>query len=182
MTEIDNDILLLAQKGNRKAFQCLYKHYSPFIWRLCFRASNGDKGAAEEIMQNVFVKVHRSLPGFSRRSALSTWLYSVTYSMINEHFRKKTRDAEGTVQFDEAFHNSGGTKDTYADQQLVHRILESLSQQDRFLLTAREVDGFSYEELAAITGQAEGTLRTRLSRLKSDVRKRTEQLTEGSRQ
>ncbi len=181
MTEIDNDILLLAQKGNRKAFQCLYKHYSPFIWRLCFRATNGEKGTAEEIMQNVFIKVHRSLPSFSRGSALSTWLYTVAYSMVNEHFRKKSRDAQGKVQFDEAFHNKGETKDSYADQQLVSRILESLSQQDRFLLTAREVDGLSYEELAAITDEAQGALRTRLCRLKSEIRKRVEQLTKGDK-
>ena len=56
-------------------------------------------------------------------------------------------------------------------QQQIEAILESLSKEDRFLLTAREVDGFSYEDLASVTGESEGSLRTRLSRLKSNIRK-----------
>jgi RNA polymerase sigma-70 factor (ECF subfamily) len=173
--EIDGITLEKAKKGNALAFRSLYTHYSPFVWRLCFRSSNGDTSCAEEIMQNAFVKVHRYLGSFSGESAFSTWLYRVTYHCINEHFAKAAKHNSRTVEFDEEY-MSGGRElaQPYENRELVEKILAPLNEQERFLLTAREIDGVSYEELATITGVKEGALRTRLARLKSDIRERLE--------
>jgi len=173
--EIDDITLERAMRGNQGAFRSLYAHYSPFVWRLCYRSSNGDKSCAEEIVQNTFVKVHRYLGGFSKSSAFSTWLYTVTYHCINEHFAKAARHNARTAEFDEDY--VGGVELSslpYENQQIVAKILGPLDETDRFLLTAREVQGISYEELAEITGVKEGALRTRLTRLKAEIRKRLE--------
>lgn len=179
MTEIDEFTLEQAKRGNRKAFGSFYRHYSPFVWRLCFRSSNGDSQTAQEIMQNTFVKAHRFLEGFSKNSALSTWLYTITYSCINEYFAKVTKYNYRNVEFNDEFTGSASEYLPYENRQLVSAILKELTEKERFLLTAREVDGLSYEELAVITKEPEGTLRTRLSRLKSDIRKRIELMEEG---
>jgi len=179
--EIDDITLERAKKGNSVAFSSLYAHYSSFVWRLCFRSSNGDKGSAEEIMQNTFVKVHRYLGSFSKNSAFSTWLYRVTYHCINEYFSKAARHNSRAVEFDEEY--MGGVSSNALpgeNRQLVAKILAPLGEADRFLLTAREVDGLSYEELAEIMGVKEGALRTRLTRLKSDIRKQLEQIDTGA--
>jgi RNA polymerase sigma factor (sigma-70 family) len=65
---------------------------------------------------------------------------------------------------------------SYEDSDFVRRILAPLTEAERFLLTAREVDGMSYEELAEVFGLSEGALRTRIARLKSDIRERVERL------
>lgn len=173
MDEIDDITLEKAKKGNALAFRSLYAHYSPFVWRLCFRSSNGDTSCAEEIMQNAFVKVHRYLGSFSGESAFSTWLYRVAYHCINEYFAKAAKHSSRNVRFDEEYMSGGeGFAPSYENSELVAKILAPLDEQERFLLTAREVDGISYEELAAITGVKEGALRTRLARLKSEIRER----------
>jgi RNA polymerase sigma-70 factor (ECF subfamily) len=179
VTEIDEFTLEQARRGSKKAFRSLYRHYSPFVWRLCFRSSNGDTLRAEEITQNTFVKIHRYLPDFSGNSALSTWIYTVTFNCVNEYFAKLTKYNNRNVLLDEESVGSASDYLPYENRQLVSQILKDLSEKERFLLTAREVDGLSYEELAVITGEPEGTLRTRLSRLKSDIRKRIEQTEEG---
>jgi len=61
----------------------------------------------------------------------------------------------------------------------VAKVLAPLSEADRFMLVSREVEGVSYEELAAVMGVKEGALRTRMARLKADIRERLEKLDNG---
>ena len=175
MDEIDDITLERAKRGNALAFKSLYAHYSPFILRLCYRSSNGDAVCAEEIVQNTFVKVHRHLGSFSKGSTFSTWLYKVAFNCINEHFAKAARHDARVVRFeDDSF--PCADRRSYEDRDLVARLLAPLSESERFLLTAREVDGVSYEELSGIFGLKEGALRTRLARLKSEIRERLERM------
>jgi RNA polymerase sigma-70 factor (ECF subfamily) len=174
--EIDDITLMKAKRGDKPAFGRLYAHYSQFVWRLCFRSSNGDGASAEEIMQNTFVKVHRYLGSFSGNSAFSTWLYKVAYHCINEHFSKAAKYNSHLAPLDEDSVAGAGTSERYENRELVSIILKPLNETERFLLTAKEVDGLSYEEMAEITGIKEGALRTRVTRLKADIRKRLESL------
>jgi len=177
MDEIDDITLEQAKRGSDTAFRRLYGHYSPFVWRLCYRSSNGDAACAEEIMQNTFVKVHRYLGGFLKGSTFSTWLYSVTYHCINEYFAKASKYRMRNLPFDDEVGLSGadmGGRVPYEDKQMVAKILAPLSESDRFMLTAREVEGVPYEELAGIMGVKVGALRTRMARLKADIRERLE--------
>lgn len=176
MKEIDDITQERAARGDAAAFEKLYAFYSPFVWRLCFRSSNGDSECARELMQDTFVKVHKYLRGFEKNSALSTWLYKITYSCINEYFSKAAKRRARTTEFDEEY--MGGTRGdlSYEDKRLVQDVLETLDEQERFLLTAREVDGMPYEELAAVTGETAGALRTRMARIKADIRKRIEKM------
>jgi len=178
MDEIDDITLEQAKRGSDAAFRRLYEHYSAFVWRMCYRSSNGDAVSAEEIMQNTFVKVHKYLGGFLRGSTFSTWLYSVTYHAINEFFAKAARYRARNTSFDEevglSVIDAVRGPVPYEDRQFVDKVLEPLSEDDRFMLVAREVEGVPYEELAGIMGVKEGALRTRMARLKADIRERLE--------
>jgi len=179
MDEIDDITLEQAKRGSEAAFRRLYGHYSSFVWRLCYRSSNGDAACAEEIMQNTFVKVHRYLSGFLRGSTFSTWLYSVTYHCINEYFSKAARYRARNLPFDDEVLSGAAAADAggrvpYEDKEIVAKVLAPLSEDDRFMLMAREIEGVSYEELAGIMGVKEGALRTRMARLKADIRERLE--------
>lgn len=175
MEEIDDITLEQAKRGNGEAFRRLYAHYSAFVWRLCYRSSNGDAACAEEIVQNAFIKVHRYLGGFARGSTFSTWLYSVTYHCINEYFAKAARHNARMSPFNDEVGLPGavgGGRVPYEDKQLVAKVLAPLSEADRFMLVAREIDGVSYDELAEIMDVKVGALRTRMARLKADIRER----------
>jgi RNA polymerase sigma-70 factor (ECF subfamily) len=182
MDEIDDITLERAKRGSNEAFRRLYGHYSSFVWRLCYRSSNGDAACAEEIMQNTFVKVHRYLGGFLKGSTFSTWLYSVTYHCINEYFAKAAKHRLRNLPFDDEVGLPLAGADgrvPYEDKQLVAKVLAPLSESDRFMLMAREVEGISYEELAEIMGVKVGALRTRMARLKADIRERLDKQYKG---
>ncbi|KMQ50243.1 RNA polymerase sigma factor RpoE [Chitinispirillum alkaliphilum] len=171
MKEIEKEIIIKAQRGNTKAFRELYDFYAPTVWRLCYRSANGVQQAAEEIVQDVFIKVHKSLKTFNHKAAFSTWLYRITFNAAMQFHGKTALWRRNMLPFEE---NVMGEEhnDRLELQEQVKNILQPLSREERFLLTAREVEGFTYEDLSVISGESEGALRTKISRLKNTIRKR----------
>ena len=170
MEELDTDTVHAAAKGEQKAFRQFYDHYAPFVWRVVYRAADGDRDCAAQVTQDVFVRAHRALAKFDSRSTVSTWLYRIAYNSAmttvgrqRERWKRETAEAGETA-------DPVSTAGQAEARDMVRRILAGLTPDERFLLTAREVDGMSYEELEAVTGVSSGALRTRLSRIKESIR------------
>jgi len=177
MKELDSITLHRAIKGDKKAFKALYDHYSPFVWRVVFKMVSGDQFLAQELLQETFVKLHRTLDNFRGDSGLSTWMYRIAYNLTISAFnqRKKFILLDDTEQL-----LAGNDQtDTYDNTEFVKKVLAGLTADDRFLLVAREVDGMSYDEISEIMGQNEGALRTRLHRIKEQLRIQSEKLLTG---
>jgi RNA polymerase sigma-70 factor (ECF subfamily) len=168
MQELDAITLKRATKGDRHAFKSLYDHYAPFLWRVLFPLSERDMTTARDLLQDTFIRVNDTLRQFRGKSALSTWLYRVAYTTAMQHARKPGNRYRFHSYID--IQRGKERTDTFDNRQLAQKILDNLQPEDRFLLVAREVDGLSFDELAEITGQKAGALRTRLHRLKESVR------------
>ena len=169
MRELDAVTIRLAAKSNRHAFKKLYDLYAPFLWKVLFPMAGQNMETTRELLQDTFVRVNDTLKQFKGNSALSTWLYRIAYTTAMMHFRKNRRYREfGTITGSET---SPDKTDTFDNRQIVQKILSRLSPDERFILVAREVDGISFEELATITGDSSGALRTRIHRLKETVRR-----------
>src|SRR5512133_184860 len=177
MKELDSITLHRAIKGDRKAFKALYDHYSPFVWRIVFKMVSGDQFLAQELLQETFVKLHSALTNFRGESGLSTWIYRIAYNLGITTFNQRKRF---TVLDDTENALVGNDRtDSYDNREFIKKVLAELSADDRFLLVAREVDGMSYDEISEITGQNEGALRTRLYRIKEQLRIQSEKLLAG---
>jgi RNA polymerase sigma-70 factor, ECF subfamily len=179
MEEIDKITIQKAIKGDNGAFKTLYDQYSPFIWRLLFRMFSGDQNQAQELLQETFVKVYSSLNSFRSESSLSTWIYRIAYNTAMKAISIRKRHANWISYNDEM--NGKTLRDCYETSEMVKKILKDISAEDRFLLISKEVDGFSYDELASITNQTAGALRTRLHRLKEQLRIRSDELMTGGK-
>ena len=169
MKEIDDLTIRQAAKKNEKAFRRVYDYYAPFVWKIIYRTVSGDHNAATEIVQDTFIRIYKSLHLFSFNSGLSTWIYRIAFNTSQSYYSKqyKYNDhvlLDENIASDKAFDQGLETKD------FVNSILATLSQEDRFLLTSREVEGIPFEELAEITGKTSESLRTRISRLKEQLR------------
>jgi RNA polymerase sigma-70 factor, ECF subfamily len=177
MKELDSITLHRAIKGDKKAFKALYDHYSPFVWRVVFKMVSGDQIMAQELLQETFVKLHRALNNFRGDSGLSTWIYRIAYNLAITAFnqRKKFTGLDGT----EIIPAGNDRTDAYDNSEFIKKVIAEVSADDRFLLVAREVDGMSYNEISEITGQNEGALRTRLHRIKEQLRIQSEKLLTG---
>jgi RNA polymerase sigma-70 factor (ECF subfamily) len=171
MEELDPGIIKAAAKGDRTAFKALFDHYSPMVWKVVFKTAGGEMDVAQEVMQEVFVKVHRSLKGFKQASAFSTWLYRIAFTTAMTLLARKSRHRSRHVVLDDQHPGHGRSSAVALEQRdTVQRILTTLTPDERFLLIAREIDDLSYDELAQVTGHSSGALRTRISRIKENIR------------
>ncbi len=177
MKELDSITLHRAIKGDRKAFKALYDHYSPFVWRIVFKMVSGDQILAQELLQETFVKLHSALNNFRGESGIATWIYRIAYNLAITAFNQRKRFT--TLDETETVLAGNERTDSYDNSEFIKKVLAQLSADDRFLLVAREVDGMSYDEISEVTGQNEGALRTRLHRIKEQLRSQSEKLLAG---
>jgi RNA polymerase sigma-70 factor (ECF subfamily) len=172
----------LARKflsGDRTAFDRLVTRHQDRVYNLCLWML-GDPYEADEAAQDTFVKVYRALHSFRFESAFSTWLYRIAVNTCKNRrnslyfrFKQAARrigvneapDRRGTVldipdpgpRQDDALQG----KQTAA---AIRQAISSLPAERRTAIVLRDVEGMSYEEIAAVTGAAVGTVKSRLAR------------------
>ena len=143
---------------------------------------------AEDIAQQVFAKIYFSIGSFDFRSSLLTWIYKITVNECYDYLRKKRvrklvyesdfseEDAQRMEASDPAIDPSPAVDKRLAQRDLAVKLLERVSAQDRTLILLKEVEGHSVEELAAITGLNENTIKVKLFRTRQKLLKAAQRL------
>ena len=161
-----SDLLERAQRGEAGAFDRLYREHVDRVYAICLRLS-ADPGMAERLTQDVFIRAWRRLGSFRGESRLSTWLYRIAVNVFLEERRSRSRrdrwveDAGpgGTEAYAAAIEH--GAADTRLD---LERAIASLPTGARTAVVLHDVEGFRYEEIAALTGVALGTVKSQIHR------------------
>lgn len=166
MEELSIELIQKA-RSNDQAFRQLYDHYSSFLWRVIYRTVHGNEQLAGEILQSVFILIHRNLKKFRNQSTFSTWLYQIAWRETIRILKKEKKGRERFTVLPESL--SVSQTENEAKKEL-DTLLTHLDEEERFLLVSRELDGFSFEELAEITGKTNGSLRTAVTRIKQKMR------------
>jgi RNA polymerase sigma-70 factor (ECF subfamily) len=169
MKEIDERIVRQAAKKDEHAFKKVYDYYAPFVWRVVYKTVNGDRNDAVEIVQESFIRVYKSLHAFSFNSGLSTWIYRIAFNSAKSFILKRQKRLLDTEFDDEKYWNNAGDPG-HETRDMVNFLLNKLSPSDRFILTGREIEGLTFEELSEITGKSSEALRTKVSRIKGLLR------------
>lgn len=174
--EDERELIERLQRKEERAFAELVRRYEEQVFRVVFRMV-GDRAESEDISQEVFVTVFRSIDGFRGESKLSTWIYRVAANHCSnriKYHRRRARDRR--MPFDDAAEKIGegglsahipGPEAVVEGRQteaLVQRALLTLSDEHRTLVVLRDVEGMRYDEIMIITGLAEGTLKSKLHR------------------
>ena len=140
-----------------------------------------NRNDAEDIAQQVFAKVYFSLPNFDFRSSLLTWIYKITVNECYDYLRKKkvrklVYESDFSEEESQRISNSEASTDSepliderLAQRDLVMKLLEKVSEEDRNLILLKEVEGHSVEELAAMTGMNENTIKVKLFRARQKL-------------
>jgi RNA polymerase sigma factor (sigma-70 family) len=170
MEDLDAAVIRDAARRKAGAFRKVYDHYSPFVWKVVYRTVNGDRDAAGEIVEDVFIKAYYALRKYRFDAAFSTWLYRIAFTTSMGFLARRGKREARMRPFDDKIAGPGMAERIEA-KDMIARVLSFLSADERFLLTAREVDNLSFEELEIVTGRSSGSLRTQLSRLKDSLRK-----------
>jgi RNA polymerase sigma-70 factor (ECF subfamily) len=187
----DRHLVERAKAGDVRAFEALVRRYERWVFTLAFRMV-GDRGDAEDIAQEVFLKVYRGLSGFRGGSRFSTWLYAIASHHCLNHLagsdsraRRARRGGEladaqgetGPSAVDRVADASPGP-DTVLERcelrQVILRELVRLTEPHRLVLILRDIQGMSYEDIAETLGVELGTVRSRLHRARMELKARLE--------
>lgn len=183
-----NDEALIRQvrDGKDEAFNLLVRRYQNRVYSLVHRIVNIPQ-EVEDVAQEVFVTLYRSLPNFRGDCAFSTWLYRVTVNHCKNRLKylqrrnfHRAQEIEETAEKDFQAHTSMALADP--EQQLIGRQLEECIQRElnqleeeyRIVLILRDIEHLAYEEISEITELPLGTVKSRLHRARSALKERME--------
>ena len=162
-------------------WQELVRDHSAQVYRLAYRLT-GNRPDAEDLTQDVFVRVFKSIHTF-RPGTIEGWLHRITTNLFLDRMRRKSRirfdfmaDDDAAVATSDSFdrdERSGQPEDAYDMSNLGDDIIEALADlppEYRAAVVLSDIEGLSYEEIAATLGIKLGTVRSRLSRARARLR------------
>src|SRR5262249_36699750 len=162
-----------AQDGEEPAFREIVERYQSKVFSIIHGIVR-QRNDVEDIAQQVFAKVYLSLKSFDFRSSLITWIYKITVNECFDYLRKKkvrklvyesdlSEDEVRRVENSEPNVDRQAPADaTLARRDYVVKLLSRVSEEERYLLMMKEVEGYSVEELAEMTGMNENTIKVKL--------------------
>jgi RNA polymerase sigma-70 factor, ECF subfamily len=169
MHDIALDVLELASRGNMDAFEEIYKVTSSFVYNVALRITPNSANA-EEVVQDVFMKIYRNLNDFKFRSTFKTWVYRITVNTAINHYRKSNKEEKDRVDYDNIIESlpdkrlaTEGISQSENEARL-NALLDMLSPEHKTCLILREIEGLSYQEIADTLTIPVNTVRSRLKR------------------
>ena len=179
------ELVRRVQARDEIAFREIVDRYQAKVFSIIFGILR-NRNDAEDIAQQVFTKVYFSIGNFDFRSSLLTWVYKITVNECYDYLRKKKVrklvyesdfSDEDAVSMERSEPDSAPAFDTtLARRELVVKLLEKVSPEDRNLMLLKEVEGHSVEELAAMTGMNENTIKVKLFRARQKLLKAAQRL------
>ncbi len=167
---MDEDDRLLVSRflaaRDEAAFRALYRRHTPFLYRFLLRLSGGRSADAEEGVQETWVRAAERLAGFEGRSALKTWLAGIAIRWWREEVRRGKREGEMP---DEELVTAAPVRRGIERLDL-ERALLALAEGYRAAILLHDVEGYTHEEIAEMTGVDAGTSRSQLSRARRALR------------
>lgn len=158
MVSGENDLVLArqAQQGDRAAFLKLYDRYFPKVLNRV--KSKIPVAYAEDVTQEIFIAVIRSLGRFEERARFSTWLYTIVNRQIADFYRKRNRMGDNqAISLDRVEHMlfAKSYSGEYGDERaLIQKAMLELPDHYQAIIFARFADGLTFAEIAAETGQS----------------------------
>jgi len=180
--EADAQLVERVQNGDQRAFELLVVKYERRVLRLISRLVR-DPAEAEDVAQEAFMKAYRALPQFRGDSAFYTWLYRIAVNTAKNYLSAQGRRPRTISEFQggedgESFDVSDVVEDNNTPDAVLHsrqvadtvnKAIESLPEDLRTAITLREIEGLSYDEIAAAMDCPIGTVRSRIFRAREAI-------------
>ncbi len=176
MSSNEQILLERSKAGDIAAFEMLIEAYQKKIFNLAFRMI-GNYDDAGDLAQEALIRIFKSISNFKEQSSLSTWIYRITTNVCLDEIRKKKN--RKVVSLDEEIHAEDGdmqrqimSDDPLPDElmekeelrQIINSAIESLPEDQRLVITLRDIQGFSYDEIAKVLDCPAGTVKSRINR------------------
>ena len=168
MSKSDSELIAGFLAGDASAFQEMVKRHQSPIRQFLRRLTAGDHALADDIAQEVFLRMFTRLASFRGDSTLSTWLHSIAYRLFLRHAASDSR-----LEFvaDDDFPETSSPMPSVVSDIMIEQMLKHLSINERLMVTLSYSAGMSHSEIADVTGAPLGTIKSHLNRAKRKLAK-----------
>lgn len=178
----DASLIIQIRNGNSGALRFLVDKHKNLVWHMVLRMVNQSEDA-EDLCQDVFLRVFREVKNFRGDAKLSTWIGSIAYNVCIDYLRKKGREKvyptddlrpvmQGVASPDNTTRNLGRSD----IKSIVHGVISQLPVNYRTVITLYHLEEYSYREISEITGMPEGTVKSYISRAREIIREKVLEL------
>jgi RNA polymerase sigma-70 factor, ECF subfamily len=172
LDESDEKLMLRFQAGDARAFEVLVRRHRTPVFSFLLRLT-GDRGRAEDLCQEAFLKVVKASAGWEERARFTTWLYAIARNLaVDESRRQSFRRTEPLepAREDGSRRDEAASDDPLPDRAAdaamirprLEAALESLPPEQREVFLLREYSGLRFSEIAEVTGTPENTVKSRM--------------------
>jgi RNA polymerase sigma-70 factor, ECF subfamily len=167
----DPNVLRLARRGDERAFALIVRQYQTPLYNYISRILGGDRALAEDVCQEVFLRVYQALPGFDNRCQFTTWLFQVAKHRVVDELRARERRGRPTVELSSApqLHLSVAPAEPIESMEAVWEAIAGLSLDLKMALLLRDVVGLSYAEIAEALETTLATVKWRIYKARETV-------------
>ena len=171
LAQPDPGVLRKAQRGDERAFSLILRAYETPVYNYVLRLVNGDRSLAEDLTQEVFLRVFQGLPKFSLRCKFTTWLFQVTKNRVLDELRAVERRPRALVALDDIapLEVLDAPVERLEEMDTLWRAVEGLTVDLKMALLLRDVVGLSYTEIADSLEITLATVKWRIYKAREEV-------------
>lgn len=172
-----------AQSGDVSAFEKIVSEYQNVVYSVVYRYAENSEDA-EDMSQEVFIKMFKNINSFQFKSKLSTWIYRVATNTCIDLVKKFKQD--NTYSLDEGIESVDGEKnyieisdvsmapenvyERYETRDVINQAIKNLNEEYRTVIILRDIEGLSYDEISEVLSCSVGTVKSRISRGRRKLR------------
>ncbi len=168
----DFDLARRAARGDMAAFEEIYRLHHRRVYSLCLRMTQ-NAAESEDLAQEVFVHLFRTIDSFRGESHFTTWLHRMTVNQVLMHFRRRKRRRTESLNDTETFAqvaSRDACATPSADSLALDAAIAELPPGYRAVLILHDVEGYEHEEIARLLGCAAGTSKSQLHKARLRLR------------
>jgi len=174
----DRDLATRHMYGDPEAFDEVYERFSGMVFQIARRMA-GDPALAEDLSQEIFLRIFKYLPKFKGKSSLKTWVYRVSLNCCRSRLGRRSRRGRAFVEIEDERFDQMPTPAEGTDarvkrreaSEVVGQALAQLPIKFREAVVLRDISGLAYDEIAVVLDVRLGTVRSRIARGREGLRR-----------
>lgn len=176
----DEQLVESVKRGDLRAFEVLLKKYQKRVWNVAFLMV-GNRDLADDITQEVFIKVYKKIDRYSQNTSFYSWLYRMTVNLSIDELRKRkvkkilslnflTEDGYEDLRSEQGRVLPSTEIDDDERREIVRKALKMISAEHREVLILREYENYGYNEIAETLGISIQAVKSRIFRARKELR------------
>ncbi|MFW6134909.1 MAG: RNA polymerase sigma factor [Elusimicrobiota bacterium] len=169
---VSKEVIQKAKKGDTDAFREIYSEFKDFVWNIALKTA-GNRTMAEDAASLIFIRVFKKMKKFKFKSSFKTWLYRVAVNTTINYIKKENNSEtlQLNTDYKDDLYDAHKFQKELSNKDLVKTILNRLPANQRMLVTLREFQGMSYEEISKYMNISMSSVKVGIYRAREKMRK-----------